>query len=109
MIVRASNVLLVAAVALLSLLINEKSAGAGQGKTGPAARGEARPLTLGKADGKLSVKQEDGFTRLTIDRGATGNDPFGTGSCIMAARHFEKQPYRTPPLPVRTRPRVVTP
>jgi hypothetical protein len=33
--------------------------------------------------------------------------PFGTSSCILAARHFERQPYRLPPLPTRALPRVV--
>jgi hypothetical protein len=33
--------------------------------------------------------------------------PFGTNSCILAARHFERQPYRSPPALVRPLPRVV--
>ena len=37
------------------------------------------------------------------------DSPFGTTSCILAARYFERQPYHSPPLPLRARPRVVTP
>jgi ubiquitin-protein ligase len=35
--------------------------------------------------------------------------PFGTNSCILAARHFEKMPYRSPPALIRPLPRVVAP